>query len=102
MLEGNRTAGDKHIIPDDKTKTAITRSGKDRIVGSWKLCVSDTGAISVSQLKSTGFPDYDSKIETEMRNNWKYSPYTVNGRRVPVCTAITFIYQHNPPPPPGS
>ena len=27
-----------------------------------------------------------------MRSEWKYSPYMVNGKAVPVCTAVTFIY----------
>jgi hypothetical protein len=24
--------------------------------------------------------------------NWRYKPYLVNGKAVPVCTAVTFIY----------
>ena len=27
-----------------------------------------------------------------MRNEWRYKPYLVNGKAVPVCTAVTFIY----------
>ena len=80
------------IVPDDVTKTEIQRSGKDKIVGSYKLCISVDGAVTtINQLKSTTFPAYDSKIQREMRS-WKYRPYMVNGRAVPVCTAVTFIY----------
>ena len=43
-------------------------------------------------LKSSGFPSYDAKIKNKMQNEWKYKPYAVNGRAVPVCTAVTFIY----------
>jgi len=43
-------------------------------------------------LKSTGFPAYDSKIQTKIRGEWRYKPYNVNGKAVPVCTAVTFIY----------
>jgi hypothetical protein len=25
-------------------------------------------------------------------NAWKYRPFMVNGKAVPVCTAVTFIY----------
>jgi hypothetical protein len=93
LLEGSRIAGEKQIVPDDVTKTEIGRSGKDRIVGSFKLCLTPTGSISnVTQLKSTGFPAYDSKILNKMRSEWRYKPYMVNGKAVPVCTAVTFIY----------
>ncbi len=93
LLEGSRIAGEKMISPDDVTKTEISRSGKDRIVGSFKLCLTVGGAISsVNMLKSTGFPAYDNKIQNKMRNEWRYKPYMVNGKAVPVCTAVTFIY----------
>jgi protein TonB len=93
MLEGSRTAGDKNIVPDDVTKTEISRSGKDRIIGSFKLCLTVGGEIqSVNQLKSTGFPAYDQKILSTIKGSWRYKPYNVNGKAVPVCTAVTFIY----------
>lgn len=93
MLEGSRIAGNKNIVPDEVTKTAIMRSGKDKIVGSFKLCITNGGQVSqIKKLKSTGFAPYDTKIEREMRG-WRYRPYMVNGRAVPVCTAVTFIYQ---------
>ena len=92
LLEGSRIAGNKNIVPDDVTKTEISRSGKDRIVGSFKLCITVDGNIaSISQLKGTGFGAYDQKIQSEMRA-WRYKPYMVNGKAVPVCTAVTFIY----------
>ena len=47
---------------------------------------------SVTQIKSTGFGAYDSKILNTMRTQWKYKPFSVNGKAVPVCTAVTFIY----------
>jgi hypothetical protein len=93
MLEGSRIAGDKMISPDDVTKTEIQRSGKDRVIGSFKLCLTVGGEISsVTMLKSTAFPAYDGKIQSKMRGEWRYKPYMVNGKAVPVCTAVTFIY----------
>ncbi len=93
LLEGQRIAGEKMISPDDVTKTEIARSGKDKVIGSFKLCLSVAGSVTqVTQLKSTGFPAYDNKILTKMRNEWRYKPYMVNGKAVPVCTAVTFIY----------
>ena len=92
LLEGSRIAGERVILPDDKTKTAITASKRDKVIGSFKLCLDTTGAItSVVALKSSGFPDYDAKIIREM-NKWTYRPYHVDGKAVPVCTAVTFIY----------
>ncbi len=92
LLEGSRIAGNKNIVPADVTKTEIQRSGKDKVVGSYKLCITTDGSVSsISQLKTTTFPAYDAKIQSEMRS-WKYRPYMVNGRAVPVCTAVTFIY----------
>ncbi len=38
LLEGSRIAGESQIIPDDNTKTEISRSGKDRVVGTFGLC----------------------------------------------------------------
>ena len=93
LLEASRIAGDKMISPDDVTKTEISRSGKDRIIGSYKLCLTPAGSVQgVTQLKSTGFPAYDNKILSKMRAEWRYKPFMVNGKAVPVCTAVTFIY----------
>ncbi|HEY5928150.1 MAG TPA: energy transducer TonB [Kofleriaceae bacterium] len=92
LLEGIRIAGDKIIVPDDATKVAITQSGKAKVVASLKLCIDATGVVThVTVLKSSGFPDYDAKLKREMQL-WKYKPYLVNRRPVPVCTAVTFIY----------
>jgi protein TonB len=92
-LEASRISGEKNIVPDDVTKTEISRSGKDKLVGSYKLCITVDGNINtVSQLKSTGFPAYDSKIQNTIRGEWRYRPFMVNGKAAAVCTAVTFIY----------
>ena len=97
LLEGNRIRGDKDIEPDAPTKAQIAKSGKDRLIGSYKLCIDAQGAVTaVMPLKSTGFSDYDAKLRREMQQ-WAYRPYTINGKAVPVCTAATFIY--SPPTP---
>jgi len=93
MLEGQRIAGEKLIVPDDVTKTDIQRSGKDKIITSYKLCIDTGGNVtSVSTLKTSGYPPYDQKIHRTIKNEWRYRPYAVNGKVVPVCTAVTFIY----------
>jgi hypothetical protein len=91
-VEALRLAGDKLIVPDDKTKEAIQKAGKDKIVASYKLCLSSNGSVTtVTQLKSSGFPDYDAKIKAGIKT-WRYRPYVINGAPAPVCTAVTFIY----------
>jgi periplasmic protein TonB len=93
-VEQLRIAGEHLIHPDDVTKTEIQRSGKDRVIGSYKLCLTVDGNIaSVVQLKSTGFQAYDAKIMSTIRGEWRYRPFTVNGKAAPVCTAVTFIYK---------
>lgn len=96
MLETYRRGGNKQIDPDAATKRAIAGSGRDRVFGSFKLCLDDTGGVSlVSPLKSTGFPAYDTKITGEMKK-WTYRPYLHGGLPVPACTAYTFIYSPKP------
>jgi hypothetical protein len=103
VLEGTRIAGDKNIVPDDVTKVEISRDGKSKLVGAFKLCIAVTGKVVSSRtLKSTGYLAYDTKIHKAM-SAWRYRPFLVNGKAVPVCTAVTFIYSQvdpNPPPPP--
>jgi hypothetical protein len=85
-LEGRRTAGDKAITPDAATAAAIAKS-KKKVVASFNMCIDANGAVAaVTVLKSSGFPAYDKRIETTMRDTWKYKPAD------PVCTAVTFIY----------
>ncbi|HEY4058074.1 MAG TPA: hypothetical protein VGM39_15775 [Kofleriaceae bacterium] len=93
LLEGYRTGGEKVIVPDPETKAAIIKSDKERVIGSYKLCLDATGAITnVTTLKQTGFPAYDEKIISTMKSTWTYNGYVVDGKAVPVCTAVTFVY----------
>jgi serine/threonine protein kinase len=92
-LDANRVAGEKDILPDERTQADIHRSGVEKIVGSYKVCISVEGTIAaVTQLKSTGFPSYDATIQDTIRSKWRYRPYLVNGKATPVCTAVRFIY----------
>jgi hypothetical protein len=66
------------------------------VIGSFKLCLTIGGDVgSVTMLRSTGFGAYDSKIQQKIRSEWRYKAYVVNGKAVPVCTAVTFIYKQN-------
>ncbi len=99
-LESYRIAGTKMITPDDADKTRILDSGNQRVIGSFKLCLDVTGNVTqIRLLKSTGVPGYDAKLAREMAK-WRYRPYMLDGRAVPVCTAITFVYSQSVAPPP--
>ncbi len=96
LLERSRLTGTKQIVPDDDTQLEIARAGKDKVVGAFKMCLTADGEVAlVSQLRSTGFPNYDSQITREMKR-WTYRPHQVNGIATPVCTAVTFIYSPAP------
>jgi serine/threonine protein kinase len=94
VLDANRTSGDKEIVPDESTQSEIARSGTDAINGAFKVCVTDDGSINtVTQIKSTGFPSYDVKIQNTIRKTWRYRPIMVSGKPTPVCTAVRFVYR---------
>jgi protein TonB len=92
-LDANRVAGEKDIVPDERTQADIFRSGVEKVTGSYKVCISAEGSISaVTQLRSTGFPTYDATILDTIRSKWRYRPFVVNGKAAAVCTAVRFIY----------
>lgn len=97
-LEATRLEGDKNIVPDADTQRAIATAGK-KLVGTFKLCINRSGAVSsIKVLKPTGFERYDQTIEQQM-HTWKYSPFEVDGKPTPVCTAVTFVYSPGSPAP---
>jgi serine/threonine-protein kinase len=92
-LDANRISGEKDIVPDDITQAEIGRAGVGTLVGSYKLCITTDGSIAtVTPLKATGFPAYDTKIQNTIRSQWRYRPFMVNGKATAVCTAVRFIY----------
>jgi serine/threonine protein kinase len=93
VLDANRIAGDRQITPDEITMAAISRSGRDTVMSLLKVCVAPDGRVhTVTQLRATGFPAYDTKIQDTIRRDWRYRPYLVDGKPVPVCTAFKFVY----------
>jgi hypothetical protein len=92
LLDQNRIPDKTQTVPDAATLAEMASAGVTRVVGVFKLCVDTTGAISeLKQLKSTGFPAYDRKIEAELRRE-RYRPIELDGKITPICTAKTFIY----------
>jgi hypothetical protein len=69
-----------------------------RVIASLKVCVAVDGTVSkVTLLRSSQYGAYDAKLAAEI-NNWKYNPFVVNGKAIPVCTAVTFIYSQDDTP----
>jgi periplasmic protein TonB len=90
-IEAQRISGEKDIQPPNDVNVAIRRAGT-RVIGVVKMCLSAGGSVSsLKVIKSTGYPGYDNKIKSKMRE-WKYRPFMVNNKAVPVCTSVTFIY----------
>ena len=72
-LEANRTGGTAQVEPDNATRQAMRHSGSSRIVGRFELCVSATGAVTrVATSKSSGFAEFDRKVEGVLRT-WRFS-----------------------------
>jgi hypothetical protein len=98
VLEAKRIAGTRMVIPNAETSAAIRRSSRSfdvRITGSFRICLDETGHVdSVLPIRSTGYASYDRQLTAGMEQ-WIFSPYTVDGQPIPVCTAMTFIFtQH--------
>ena len=93
VLKGLRISGEEQITPPSKALVDMERSGKSRVVASAKMCLTEGGRVkSVSIIKPSGFPSWDRKITTKMKV-WKYKAYRVNGKAIPVCTSVTFVYK---------
>ena len=91
-LRALRISGADDLQPDAATAAAMTAP---RAVASVKLCVDTAGAVAGAQLiKSSGSPAWDAEILEGMRA-WRFRPFLVNGRAVPICTAFTFIYRRS-------
>lgn len=94
VLEGQRVAGEKAIVPDRPDKVTLARTGDARVVTTLKMCLDVSGKVSgVTFLKRSGLPDYDAKLQATILNTWRYRPFVVDGKAVPVCTSVTFIYR---------
>ena len=92
VMQGLRISGDTQIQAPDTVKTQMLRDGKDRAIGTLKVCIAvDGGISSVSVLGSTKYPAYDAKLVAAVRG-WRYRAYLVNGRPMPACSTVTFVY----------
>jgi TonB family protein len=93
MIEGARIAGDpRPPLPHSILQLMVAQGVRStRVVA--RMCLSTGGLpTSIALLKRSGYPEADRRIEEAMRG-WRYRPYLMNGKPVPVCTAVTFDYR---------
>jgi TonB family protein len=92
VIKGLRTSGETQIHPPPPVKTAMLRDGAGKVVATLRLCVGTGGEVTgVSVLNSSGYGGYDAALYDGLRR-WHYKAYEVNGRKVPVCGVVTFVY----------
>lgn len=92
VLETRRISGQRVITPDADTRAQIAAAGVSKLVVPFKICIDVTGQIShVKILEPSGFAAYDAKLSAALRE-WRYQPYLLDGKPVPVCTSVTFVY----------
>jgi len=97
VLETHRVTGSPQIEPDPDDRTPP--AGQKSVVAAVKICVDTSGKVStVKLLKSSHRPNYDAKIEREVKS-WTFRPIMGEGQPVDVCTVMTFIYRPSSPPP---
>lgn len=93
ILRGLRTRGETAIHPPRDVFNQMFRDRNYKASAILKVCITTTGAIaSVAVQKSTGYATYDDALVGAARG-WTYRPYTVDGKPMPVCSAVTFLYQ---------
>jgi hypothetical protein len=92
FFKGLRISGNEQIGAPDVVKTQILRDGKNKVVGTFRVCIGKQGEMSsLTMIKSTGYPLYDRELQEGVRT-WKYKPYMLGKRPVEVCSMVTFIY----------
>jgi hypothetical protein len=95
VVEAKRIEGERRILPDERTRSAMADAGISQVAGAFRVCLDETGHVeSVLPLKSTGFATYDRELLAGI-NRWVYSPFVVNGEPAPVCTAVNFVYSQS-------
>jgi protein TonB len=93
MLEGQRIAGEKEIRLSDPSLVLLHNQGISKLTVKAQMCLDAAGSPrSVDFKQSSGYPEIDSRIRSEM-NKWKYRPYMVAGKAVPVCFIVLFNYK---------
>lgn len=88
----NLVTGTKMVVPDDRGKRRIQHSGVRKVTGVFRACTDETGkVVDLLPLRSTGLGSHDQRILATM-SQYVYALVLDQGKPIPVCTIITFIY----------
>ena len=87
-----RISGETQIQPPEAVKTAMVHEDRRRTSASFEVCLSATGdVVSIRLVGSSGYDRYDAALAAAIRT-WRYRPFQVGGRAIPVCGIVTFVY----------
>ena len=91
-LEARRTSGEEHIQPPGSVVKLMASNRVGRIGAQFRICLSAAGRVAdINLLVSSGYPRYDRKLFEKMQA-WRYRPLRVDGKPIPVCSSVTFVY----------
>jgi hypothetical protein len=92
VLENLMTAGERDIQLPPAVREALKKATTKRLLIMAKLCLSAKGEpTAVDVVKDSGYPEADQNVIKKMKE-WRFKPYTVDGKAVPVCTALVYSY----------
>jgi protein TonB len=91
-IESQRTAGNAQIQLPAPVLSTLKTQGVQKLQIRTQVCLDASGGIrEVSFRKSSGYAEVDSVLKSEIAK-WRYRPYLVNGKAVPVCFIVIFNY----------
>jgi hypothetical protein len=61
--------------------------------GLFKICVTEDGAVKDVKCIKSADPLVDADWAALIKNQWKYKPYSINGRPVPFCYTLRLAVQ---------
>ena len=93
VFKGVRVSGEAKILPSELVEKAMRERGQPHLWVKVKMCLSKSGLVTALELLlSSEHPAYDLRVLESMRA-WRYRPYVADGKPIPVCTPIDFVYR---------
>jgi TonB family protein len=93
VLQGLRISGDTQVRPNEVTQNQMIRDDVLQVDGVIELCITTGGTVgSTRLLRSTKYSGYDAVLLEAVRG-WRYQPYQIDGRVVPACSTVRFVYR---------
>ena len=92
QLRALRVAGSDQIDAPEVVQTQMLHDEHKKTSATVKVCIGTAGEIThASLLKSSGYTAFDDHLVASV-HGWRYKAHTVDGRAVPACSAVTFVY----------